>query len=310
VATFSEIAAYRPRDIDEALDAIRSALDYFHREDDRRAIFLRAYYLITIAVHEAIHPHGRRARRTFFDPAWIERLAGKFAALYFQSLTCEERPGERAWKLAHREAGAGETSVLQDLLLGLNAHINYDLAYGIYLNLREHDDGRDHLLLPRRKFDHDQVNQILVDTMPQVKRVLTRDYGGELLALGRIAGNLDQALARIGLEHYRERVWWSAVSYLSATDDEEIQLVHARLDSESAALAEIIALDGTAVRRTVRRLLKLSSKRAFGSPKLEREREARRPPLTAAANDGAWPRAPHRVASSPSSSGAWSRSSL
>jgi hypothetical protein len=41
--TLEEIAAYRLKDIDEALDAMRSALDYFHREHDQRAIFLRAY---------------------------------------------------------------------------------------------------------------------------------------------------------------------------------------------------------------------------------------------------------------------------
>src|SRR6185295_15365754 len=106
-------------------------------------------------------------------------------------------------------------SVFQDMLLGLNAHINYDLAYGIYLNLKEFDDGRDHLLLPRRKFDHDQVNNILVNTIPQVEEVLTRDYGGDLRFLGKLAGNLDEVLSRVGLKYYRERVWWNAISYLS-----------------------------------------------------------------------------------------------
>jgi hypothetical protein len=143
MATLPEIAAFRPQDIDEALDAMCAALDYFHRENDRRAVFLRAYYLITIAVHQAVHGRGPYSRRVFFDAGWIKRLAGKFASLYFQSLTTETRPGERAWKLAHRMAATGNTSVFQDMLLGLNAHINYDLAYGIYLNMKEFDDERD-----------------------------------------------------------------------------------------------------------------------------------------------------------------------
>jgi hypothetical protein len=269
--TLAEIAAYRPKDIDEGLDAMRSALDYFHRENDQRAIFLRAYYLITLAVHQAINQSGRYQNRIFFDPEWIKKLAGKFSLLYFQSLSTQEREGERAWKTAHRLAGTNQTSVFQDMLLGLNAHINYDLAYGIYLNLKEFDDGRDHLLLPRRKFDHDQVNNILVNTIPQVEDVLTRDYGGELRVMAELAGDLDEVLANIGLKYYRERVWWTAISFLSASTPEELQLVHARLDWESAQLAETISCEGTFLQRSLRSILNLFSKDTFGVITLERE---------------------------------------
>jgi hypothetical protein len=271
MTTLAEVAAYRPKDIDEALEAMRSALDFFHREQDQRAIFLRAYYLITLAVHQAVYRRGRYSNRIFFDEAWIKRLAGKFSSLYFQSLTTGERPGERAWKLAHRLAASGESSVFQDMLLGLNAHINYDLAYGIYLNLKEFEDGREHLLLPRRKFDHDQVNNILVNSIPLIQEVLTRDYGGEMLALGELVGSLDELLAGVGLKYYRERVWWTAISYLSTTSQEEVQLVHDRLDWESAQLAESIACEGTPLQRSLRGMLNLFSKDDFGPIVLERE---------------------------------------
>lgn len=271
MATLNEIAGYRPQDIDEALDAMRDALTFFHREHDQRAIFLRAYYLITIAVHQAINQHPPYQARIFFDPQWIRRLAGKFSLLYFQSLSTSERPGERAWKTAHRLAASGTSSVFQDLMLGLNAHINYDLAYGIYLNLEEFQDAREHLLLPRRKFDHDQVNNILVNTMPIVEQTLTRDYGGEIRILGDLSGNLDELLGGVGLKYYRERVWWSAVSYLTTNSEPERDLVRARLDWESAQLAECIAGEGTLLRRTLNRLLNQLSKHRFGPIELEHE---------------------------------------
>jgi hypothetical protein len=157
------------------------------------------------------------------------------------------------------------------MLLGINAHINYDLAYGIYLNLKEHEDGRDHLLLPRRKFDHDQVNNILVNTIPQVESVLTRDYGGELRLMGALVGDLDEVLGELGIKYYRERVWWSAISFLSAQSPEELQLVHDRLDWESAQLAESLACEGTVIQRSLRSLLNLFSKSTFGPITLERE---------------------------------------
>jgi hypothetical protein len=171
------------------------------------------------------------------------------------------------WRRVQRK----KTSVMQEHAPGLNAHINYDLAYGIYLNMREFDDGRSHLLLPRRKFDHDQVNNILVDCIPQVEEVLTRDYGGELRPLGELTGSLDDVLGGVGLEYYRERVWWNAISFLAATSQQEIQLVHDRLDWESAQLAESIAFEGTFLNRSLRRLLNLFSKSTFGPITLERE---------------------------------------
>lgn len=282
MATYAQITAYRPQDIDESLEAMRDALHYFHREHDQRAIFLRAYYLITIAMHCAVNRLPPYSTRMFFDAAWMRKLAGKFGALYFQSLTTDVRPDERAWKIAHRLAEHDQGSVLQDLLLGLNAHINYDLAYGIYLNMREFGDDRDHLLLPRRKFDHDQVNNVLVDTLPRVEQVLTRDYGGEVLALGTLAGSFDEVLAGAGLKYYRERVWWSAVAYLSARSEEERTLVTKRLDAESAQLANVVAGEENVLQRALGRLANLLSKREFGRLELEREAALAQPEQVAA----------------------------
>jgi hypothetical protein len=242
MTTFEEIAAMRPRNIDEAIPMMRKALDWYHERGDYRAVFLRSYYIITLNVHAAVYPADPR-RQVFFDPTWIASLAGKFSSLYFQSLSTFERdPGaERAWKTAHRLAESRESTVVQDLLLGLNAHINYDLAYGIYLNLKEHGDDQKHLLLPRRKFDHDQVNDILMASIPQITETLARDYGGAIRFLDVALDKLDDFLAGTGLRYYRERVWWNAVSYLTASDPEEIALVHDKLNRESAGIADLVA---------------------------------------------------------------------
>jgi hypothetical protein len=276
--TLAEIVALRPKTIEEAIDDMRIALDYFHRANDYRAVFLRAYYLITLAVFDAIRERGAYTRRIFFDAEWVRRLAGKFSLLYFQSLTTEEREGERAWKIAHLRAARRDTSVLQDLLFGLNAHINYDLAYGIYLNFVEFEDARDHILLPRRKFDHDQVNNILIDSIPVIQRVLTRDYGGWMRGLGAVLGPLDELLSGIGLKYYRERVWWNAVTYVSAEGPPEIQLVHDRLDWESAQVASLVALERTRIFRPVEKVASLLRRKRFapivleqGFPPVERQ---------------------------------------
>ena len=270
--TLAEIAAYRPKDIDEGLDAMRSALDYFHRENDQRAIFLRAYYLITLAVHQAIYQSGQYQNRIFFDPEWVKKLAGKFSLLYFQSLSTQEREGERAWKTAHRLAATNETSVFQDLLLGLNAHINYDLAYGIYLNLKEYDDGRDHLLLPRRKFDHDQVNNILVDAHPA-------GPGRADARLRRRAARPEPSWRQTGRGADGDGARATTASASGGRPSPSCRPAPPRISSSSMpgstgnprALAESIACEGTFIQRSLRSLLNLFSKDTFGVITLERE---------------------------------------
>lgn len=240
--TFEELAAQRPRNIDEAIPMMRRILDWYHDRSDYRAVFLRAYYIITLNVRDAVYPANPK-KQIFFDPAWIASLAGKFSSLYFQSLTTFDRDpeAERAWKIAHGLAEGRVSTVIQDLILGLNAHINYDLAYGIYLNLKEHGDDRNHLLLPRRKFDHDQVNDILMASIPEITKVLARDYGGAIRFLDVALDRFDDLLAGTGLRYYRERVWWNAVSYLTANGEDEVGLVHDKLNRESAHVAKLVA---------------------------------------------------------------------
>ncbi|HEV2782786.1 MAG TPA: DUF5995 family protein [Actinophytocola sp.] len=270
MSEFDDIAAQRPANIDEAIPCMQNALRYFHERDDYRAIFLRAYYIITLNVHAAINQRGDYTNPIFFDAGWVSSQAGHFASLYFRSLTTFERDpdAERAWKVAHGMAQERSSTVLQDLLLGLNAHINYDLAYGTYLNLKQHGDEVQHLSLPRRKFDHDQVNNILIRSIPQIAETLTRDYGGGIQLLRKTMNGLDVVLSGTGLKYYRERVWWSAISYLATTDDEEVNLVHQRSNWESAQLAKRIA-DRSIWSLPVRTVGRAIRKEKFGDITLE-----------------------------------------
>ena len=270
MSEFDDIAAQRPKNIDEAIPCMQNALRYFHANNDFRAIFLRAYYIITLNVHDAIYQRGDYKNPIFFDAGWVSTQAGWFSSLYFKSLTTFDRDPnfERAWKLAHGMAEAKTSTVVQDLMLGLNAHINFDLAYGTYLNLKQHGDGVEHLSLPRRKFDHDQINNILVRSMNQIDKVLTRDYGGGISLLRRTLHGLDIVMTGTGLKYYRERVWWSAISFLTTTDEEEENLVRNKLDWESAQTAKLIA-DKSLWSLPVRKVGRAIRKERFGDIELE-----------------------------------------
>lgn len=45
--TFEDIAHYKPETIEDALEVMKNGLRFYHGGNDFRAIFLRAYYIIT-----------------------------------------------------------------------------------------------------------------------------------------------------------------------------------------------------------------------------------------------------------------------
>lgn len=257
-----ELASQQPKDIDEALACMRTTLEVLHASGDRRAIFLRVYYLMTQEVHSAIVGTGDFARRpVFMDAEWVSRLSGRFATRYFESLAItDDVPGRWAWKIAHAEAQKPHSPVLLDALLGINAHINYDLAQAIADNL---DPGElnDPSALLRRKFDHDQVNNLLNRSMDGIQAALARDYEPVLAIGDQVLGSLDERLSQVGLKRYRQHVWGSALTYAAAMADgaqdrsvdgsdapRHTELVRAKLDWESKEIAEEIMSWGVAWR--------------------------------------------------------------
>jgi hypothetical protein len=137
-------------------------------------------------------------------------------------------------------------TVLLNVLLGIVAHIKKDLAQAIAENL-ESDDLDDTATMLRRRFDHDQVNNLLIRVMAPIQVVLAEDYE-PLLAVGdEVLGGLDERLSGMGLRHYREQVWGDALTYaamLRQSEPEHVErgteLVRAKLDWESYQLAKEI----------------------------------------------------------------------
>jgi Family of unknown function (DUF5995)/Sigma-70 region 2 len=243
-----QLAEQQPENIDEAIDCMRTTLAEFHECRDMRAVFLRLYYIMTLEVHAAIKGLGAYSGQTvFLDAPWVGRLSGKFASLYFLSLDTvgrePEQTVERAWKIAYKVAGAGGSTIVQDALLGMNAHINYDLARAIASNL-DPGDLDDYSTLQRRKFDHDQVNNLLLRTLGPVQDVLAHDYGPGIGLADRLLGRFDEWLSETGLRYYRERVWWDALTFAAAAAEGREDVVRDKLNWESYKVALFLRTGG------------------------------------------------------------------
>lgn len=113
---------------------VRSILDVLDRLDrvvadavaarSRTAYFACLYRAVTRRVAEGI------AAGRFEDGPRMERLDVCFARRYLAAHEAYRagRPAPRSWTVAFDAAGSSRPLVLQHLLLGINAHIHYDLG--------------------------------------------------------------------------------------------------------------------------------------------------------------------------------------
>jgi hypothetical protein len=197
--------------------------------DDRR-IFLSVYATMTKAIHDAI-VDGR-----FMDPAWTATLTTRFATLYFDAEQAWEEGSDdcpKPWCAAFAAAGRARVSVIEHALLGINAHIVYDLPFAVAAAMRESGDvvaGRlQGDTLARRRHDYEVVNHILVETITAAQGVLATE--SRLSAwLDMLALRLDEYAAEALLRASRTQGWHNALALAVARDDAEADAVRQHLD--------------------------------------------------------------------------------
>jgi hypothetical protein len=117
-------------DVADARERLRALERTLYEREDGRAAFLTVYARVTEAVE------GGVAESRFADPDWVARYLVAFADHYRRAFEAFER-GTLAnvpdpWQVAFDRACSPETLVVQDVLLGVNAHVNYDLALALH----------------------------------------------------------------------------------------------------------------------------------------------------------------------------------
>lgn len=236
-----------PQDIFTALTSLQQAAAQLRSQNDPRAIFAEVYAVITRRVAEEI---SRGPQSMFYEPNWVSYLAGRFAERYFASLHASllhaPQPSQ-AWHLAYLYAAQGNTLPVQDALLGINAHINFDLAQGIYDNIMAHGfvagTFESERMLARYRHDHDAVNEILKAAIPECLGRLAEHY--DCPATGLVMRNrwVCAALQRLTLsvlKSWRDHVWNDVLALLTKQTPKAQAAILTRMDKDSAAIARTI----------------------------------------------------------------------
>ena len=188
---------------------------------DRRAIFLGCYRLMTRNMLDAIEA-GR-----FHDGVWVSHLLERFADYYFAALDCFEHDEPNTppvWKLAFDATRDEDVMTLQHLLLGVNAHINFDLVFSLYDLLQSEWAAATPEQREARHADHELVNCIIGETTDVVQEQVVEQFSPWTDWLDKLLGPMDEWLTSRLISSWREDVWDTAVRYLDADDDARAEL--------------------------------------------------------------------------------------
>ncbi|WP_256301063.1 DUF5995 family protein [Haloarchaeobius salinus] len=169
---------------------------------DRRAVFLTIYVRMTREVHDGI------ASGRFTDPEWMRRYLVTFANYYRRAFLAFETGDVAAvpdpWRVAFGASMHDETLVVQDAFLGVNAHINYDLALALA------DVGLDPDRAAKRT-DHLAIDDILAGLVDAQQTALARLYAPGVHDVDALFGRLDESLTLRSMIEGRAQAWRVAV---------------------------------------------------------------------------------------------------
>jgi hypothetical protein len=178
---------------------MQERLDAFPPGRDSQRLFLQTYQRTTAAVGHAIE----EAR--FEDPEWVERWDVVFADLYLDALDLDlagSAAVPRPWRLAF-DAPA-ELPALRHVLLGINAHINYDLPQALLGVITDEEFG-DPVLLNRRRRDHERIDGVLSARVAAEDDQLATTSART--TLDRVLQPLNRLSSKRFLREARQKVW-------------------------------------------------------------------------------------------------------
>jgi hypothetical protein len=222
--------------IDGLLDRMGALLEPMVEAEDPRRYFLAVYMRTTAAVRTEL---ADARLGGFVDPEWTEAWDLAFADLYLDAIERWNEDGSAPgpWQVAFAAGMEGpRVPPIRHLLLGMNAHINYDLPQALLAVIPDEafDDPR---LRERRAKDHRHIDEILASRVPEEDRLLRAvELPGDRTLLDRALTPLNRGATRRFLAEARAKVWRNAVALSRARRGGPAPL-KARLDELGARSA-------------------------------------------------------------------------
>jgi hypothetical protein len=197
---------------------------------DHRAIFALTYERLT----EAFKPFI--AKHVFDDPDRLIHEDALFAQYYFNAVEADRhgQPVPEAWRLAFDANKNLDISGIQDMLLGINAHVQRDMPFVLAAVGLRLADGRSF------KPDHDRVNDVLDAAFDPIVNEVARDYDPLTSVLASPLTPADNILGLELVKVWREEVWRNAEALLGAKTMDARSKIANRIEANAAGWARLI----------------------------------------------------------------------
>ena len=224
-------------------ECIRGVIDRLRRARDRwgcdhRAVFATTYLELTKQIMRDVR--SGFVEREFAKPRYLYREDALFANVYFRTIRAwragDEVPG--AWRVAFEAAADGDKAGAQDMLLGINAHVQNDMPFVLAsLGLRTRNGDS-------RKPDHDVANGALNRGYDEVVAAVRRRYDSSLDLSNSPLIPLDDIAGLELVREWREQVWRNAERLVNAETRAEQRQVASQIEQYAEGYATTIAAGG------------------------------------------------------------------
>lgn len=222
---------------DRVIQQMQALIQNWTSCDDSRCIFLRCYQMMTLNMLKAVE------QDEFHDSNWVNLLLHRFADYYFIALDQYEADPQAAplvWQLAHNATRSGNTMAIQTLLLGVNAHINYDLVLTLVDVLSPEWKSLDEMKREQRYHDHDRVNTIIAATIDAVQDEVIEPAMPIMDFVDQVFGGLDEYLISKMIRNWRENVWEHATQLLNMDGEGSREEIITRVENDAMKIGKMI----------------------------------------------------------------------
>jgi hypothetical protein len=187
----------RMQELVRKLGALQAA---YEAARDSRCVFTYCYKIMTTRLDSALDTFP------FDEPSRVVDLAERFAERYFAAMDAFDhgdlRPG--AWQTVLEAVQAPMSSVIEDLIFPITAHIVHDLPIALQeLSVTSP-------ALRPQLHDFDLVNDIMGRAIDSVRDDVTRRYSPALRWVDRIERRYDQIATDYGIRMSRALAWYNA----------------------------------------------------------------------------------------------------
>jgi len=217
-----------PKTIDDILKKLELIIENSIKTNSRAGYFAALYYKVTSRVKEGINSGE------FANAARMEQFDVIFASRYldaYQQWT-DKKPVSASWKVAFETLENSSVLVLQQLFMGMNAHINLDLGIAVTEVAKANK-----LALEDLHADFNSINTILAALTYQVVNEL--DQISPLLSLAGLHSKNDSLFIQFAMDNARDGAWCFAEELFPKEGTDYDDCIKAR-DNNIASLGKAI----------------------------------------------------------------------